>query len=372
MLHDPYKPIVNGSVGGEDNLVQLEIQQLLDRGIDVIDGRNFDFGGIKKFNQLRAQSYGSHPDVISTILSTKPHVIHTHNLSQRSGYKWMEHTEIPIVSSIHNYRLFCASSIAWRNGQHCFECRDRSSYSAIRHSCDGVRGAINASRHILWQPSQPQINIPKMFLTGSQMMNRVLSPIIPSQKLRILRNPGLTFQTSILRSNQRKGWLFAGRFVEEKGIIELIQNWPSGEYLDVAGSGPLRDEILRLIRSRPEINMIGTFPPGSAEVYYKYEGLVFPSTWLEGSPLVVADAFSSGTPVIAMDSSAAREQVELSQAGVVIEGKIDTAKLLSAFKKVRLNQDFFSNNASLASKKEFSIEIWSTSLIKLLTEASSL
>lgn len=372
VLHDPYKPIVNGSVGGEDNLVQLEIEQLSNRGIDVIDGRSFDFGSKKKFNQFRAQAFGSHSDVISTIVHMKPDVIHTHNLSQRSGYKWMEQTDIPIVSSIHNYRLFCASSIAWRDGQHCFECRDGSSLSALRHHCDGFRGAINVSRHLLFQPSQPQVRIPRMFLTGSEMMNLTLSPIIPSKKMRILRNPGLTVQSSEPKSSSRTGWLFAGRFVEEKGIIELIQNWPAGEKLDIAGSGPLQDEILRLIKLRPEISMIGTFPPGSLDVYYNYEGLVFPSTWLEGSPLVVADAMSAGTPVIAMNSSAAKEQVELSQAGVVIEGKLDTPKLLSALRKVRVNNERFSNNASLASIKVFSINLWATSLVEYLLEAKSL
>lgn len=44
VLHDPYKPIENGSVGGEDNLVQLEIEQLSHKGYEVFDGRSFDVG----------------------------------------------------------------------------------------------------------------------------------------------------------------------------------------------------------------------------------------------------------------------------------------------------------------------------------------
>ena len=372
VLHDPYKPIVSGSVGGEDNLVQLEIEQLSKLGSEVIDARTFDSGGVRKFNQVRAQSYGSHREVLSTIQKTNPDVIHTHNLSQRSGYKWMEQTDVPIVSSIHNYRLFCASSIAWRNGNNCFECRDKSALSAFRHQCDGVRGAINASRHLFFQPTHPQIQSPKLFLTGSEMMNTALSPIIPAKKMRILRNPGLANRQRQNPSRSRKGWLFAGRFVEEKGIIELIQNWPPSEHLDLAGSGPLSEKILGLIESRPNIRMIGTFPPGTLDIYYGYEGLIFPSTWLEGSPLVIADALSTGTPVIALDVSAAKEQVELSRAGVVVEGGLNAPKLQSAFKKIRLNSVHYSRNALIAADTLFSIENWTALLNRYLSEAASL
>jgi glycosyltransferase involved in cell wall biosynthesis len=372
VLHDPYKPIVNGSVGGEDNLAQLEIEQLSNLGNELIDGRTFDSGGIRKFNQLRAQSYGSHSEVLSTIQKTKPDVIHTHNLSQRSGYKWMHQTDVPIVSSIHNYRLFCASSIAWRNGHNCFECRDKSAISALRHQCDGARGAINASRHLFLQPSHPQIHSPKLFLTGSEMMNTALSPIIPLNKMRILRNPGLANKQRKHPGRLRKGWLFAGRFVEEKGIIDLIKNWPSFEYLDLAGSGPLSKEIARLIKSRPQIRMIGTFPPGTLAIYYSYEGLIFSSTWLEGSPLVIADALSTGTPVIALDVSAAKEQVELSQAGVVVEGTLNVAKLQSAFQNIRSNSVNYSGNALMAAETHFSIENWTSLLNQYLSEATSL
>jgi len=372
VLHDPYKPIANGSVGGEDNLVQLEIEQLSGQGHEVIDGRSFDSGSMRKFNQLRAQSYGSHSDVLLTISRTKPDVIHTHNLSQRSGYKWMNQTDLPIVSSIHNYRLFCASSIAWRSGQNCFECRDRSSMSALRHHCDGARGAVNASRQLLLQPSRPQIHSPKLFLTGSEMMNQALSPIIPNSKFRILRNPGLPVQQTLDPPKSRKGWLFAGRFVEEKGILDLVRNWPSGEYLDLAGTGPLQEEIMGLIKTRPQIRMIGTFPPGTLEIYYNYEGLIFPSTWLEGSPLVIADALSTGTPIVALDVSAACEQVELSRAGVVIKGGLSVGKLQSAFQEIRLNSLNYSKNALLASRTTFSLENWSFRLSQFLSEAATL
>ena len=124
VLHDPYLPVTMGAVGGEDNVAKLEIETIAKRGHEVIDGRLMDIGIGKKLNQLRAQTIGSNPDVVEKIRATNPDVIHTHNLNQRSGYSWMNQTNIPVVSSIHNYRLFCPSSIAYRSGHHCLECRD--------------------------------------------------------------------------------------------------------------------------------------------------------------------------------------------------------------------------------------------------------
>jgi glycosyltransferase involved in cell wall biosynthesis len=46
------------------------------------------------------------------------------------------------------------------------------------------------------------------------------------------------------KSLRRQGWIFAGRLSAEKGIISLIQSWPSHEKLDVAGDGPLLNQII--------------------------------------------------------------------------------------------------------------------------------
>ena len=85
VLHDPYLPVTMGAVGGEDNVAKLEIETISQRGHEVIDGRFMDSGIGKKFNQLRAQTIGSNPNVIEMIKATNPDVIHTHNLNQRSG-----------------------------------------------------------------------------------------------------------------------------------------------------------------------------------------------------------------------------------------------------------------------------------------------
>jgi len=372
LLHDPYLPVTMGAVGGEDNVAKLEIETISRRGHEVIDGRLMDSGIGKKLNQLRAQTIGSNPDVIEKIRATNPDVIHTHNLNQRSGYSWMSQNNIPVVSSIHNYRLFCPSSIAYRSGHHCLECRDNGAIKAIQNRCDGVRGTLNASRHLVFQRTNPQISIPAMFLISSNLMEKVLDPIIPKNKFRLLRNPG-TIPAHLTSSKEiRKGWIFAGRLIEEKGILDLITNWPESEKLDIAGDGPLRESISELIAEKSNIQLIGTYPPGENSIFSKYEGLIFPSKWFEGSPLVTMECLATGTPIICTDQSGASEQVGESKGGVVIAGALSTNKLVEAQANIRANFDLYSRNAIAAISGEFSVETWGRKLEGYLKEAIEL
>ena len=372
VLHDPYLPVTAGAVGGEDNLAKLEIETLSKRGHEVIDGRLMDSGIGKKLNQLRAQTIGSNPGVIEKIRATNPDVIHTHNLNQRSGYSWMSQNDIPVVSSVHNYRLFCPSSIAYRSGHHCLECRDQGAIKAIQHSCDGIRGTLNASRHLIFQRANPQINIPAMFLISSNLMERVLDPIIPKSKFRLLRNPGMIPTQFTSRKEIRNGWIFAGRLIEEKGILDLIMNWPENEKLDIAGDGPLRKGVSELIAQKSNIQLIGTYPPGENNIFTKYEGLVFPSKWFEGSPLVTMECLATGTPIICTDQSGASEQVTKTKGGVVISGALSRNKLAESQAEIRANFDFYSRNAIAAISEEFSVDTWARKLEGYLQEALEL
>ena len=368
ILHDPYKPITLGSLGGEDNLVQLEIDNLRELGHEIIDGRKTDDGYRRKFNQFRAQSFGSSSEVFGALEFYKPEIVHTHNLNQRSGYKWLNSVSIPVVSSLHNYRVFCPSSIAWRDGAPCFECRDRTAFRAIANKCDSYVGLVNATRMLAFQRDAPQIKTPKKFILASNLMAKSLEKLIPINKVEILRSPGMKFSKPANELRSRNAWLYAGRLTPEKGILNLIANWPSEEKLDIAGAGPLFEEIKNLIKQKGNIKLIGIYPPGDNSIYEKYVGLIFSSTWYEGSPLVVADSLATGTPVICTDESGARELLEISNGGIVIEGSFSQDKLRGAMTTLRDNFEFYSQNARASSQTELSLENWTLRLEEIFID----
>ena len=166
----------------------------------------------------------------------------------------------------------------------------------------------------------------------------------------------------------RNAWLYAGRLTPEKGILNLIANWPSEEKLDIAGAGPLFEEIRNLIKQKSNIKLIGIYPPGDNSIYEKYVGLIFSSTWYEGSPLVVADSLATGTPVICTDESGARELLEISNGGIVIKGSFSQDKLRDAMTTLRDNFEFYSQNARVSSQTEFSLENWTLRLEEIFID----
>ena len=368
VLHDQYRPITKGAIGGEDNLVDLEIKLLRESGHDVFDLRNYISGPKRKFNQIRASSYGSNPLIIKNIKKFKPQIIHAHNMNQYSGFAWMNHTTVPIYWSLHNYRIFCPISIAWKNGKICTKCRDNGNFESIKNNCNLKLSSLAYSRSLIFQKSQPELSIPRMYITSSAKMQASLRNMIPEEKMRILHNPSFTNPSKICETNERNGWLFAGRLTPEKGILELIKTWPSNEILDIAGDGPLHSKIKEEIKNKPNIRLIGIYAPTDKEIYMKYKGLIFPSIWLEGSPLVVLDAIAAGTPVITNNISGAEEIVARSEGGVIIDGDFTTDKLQMAINDVNANFIKLSANALNASKNEFSSSSWIKQLTNMFEE----
>jgi glycosyltransferase involved in cell wall biosynthesis len=368
MIHDPYLSIKEGSVAGEDNLAELQIKILLELGHEVFDSRVIDFGLKRKKNQLIAQATGASVDIIKNINRFKPDVIHTLNLSQRTGYEWMRKTSVPIASSIHNFRLFCPASIAWRDGKVCTKCLDSSAINAIKYRCAGKIGGLNSIRHLVFQRDYPQVNIPKMFLLASEKMRSIFLRIIPESKLAVLSTPSSTTNVRISSESKRNGWLFSGRLTKEKGIIELINSWPDHENLHIAGNGPLKESIVKLIRDKQNVKLIGTYSPGDHSIFLNYEGLIFPSTWLEGSPLVVMECLGTGTPVICTSFSSASEQVRGVNGGVVIDGDLSKLNITEAMQKIRMNFKLFSSNALFQTQDKYSISSWGLTFERLLTE----
>jgi glycosyltransferase involved in cell wall biosynthesis len=211
---------------------------------------------------------------------------------------------------------------------------------------------------LVLQREAPQIKIPKKFILASQLMAESMEKLIPFEKIEILRSPGIEYSKSVGDGVNRSGWLYAGRLTPEKGILNLVTNWPSNENLDIAGDGPLLAEIADLIKSKENIKLIGIYPPGDNAIYRKYEGLIFSSTWYEGSPLVVADSLATGTPVICTDESGAMELVDLSKGGIVISGSFSEENLSNSMKKIRVDFEFYSRNAIQSSQTFLSKASW--------------
>jgi glycosyltransferase involved in cell wall biosynthesis len=114
------------------------------------------------------------------------------------------------------------------------------------------------------------------------------------------RNAGISEDTSVL--------LFVGRFMHEKGILDLIEACRLLKQAQVKfvlfclGNGPLVKDVTDFITSNgmeANIKLLGHIHENETRAYYSNcEILILPTYHQEGFPMAVFQAIGAGRPVI--------------------------------------------------------------------------
>lgn len=142
---------------------------------------------------------------------------------------------------------------------------------------------------------------------------------------------------------ERLRFLFVGRIVAEKGVIELLkafdqvsQRYPEAT-LTIAGElmKNERDQetMLRfqeLVSANKQINYVG-FVQDMPDLFKRHDVFLLPS-YREGLPRSILEAMASGLPVIATDIRGCREEVEDGQSGFLVPVE-DVGALASAIER---------------------------------------
>ncbi|WP_329368219.1 glycosyltransferase family 4 protein [Streptomyces sp. NBC_01483] len=263
---------------------------------------------------------------LATLEQLAPDVVHVHNLFPNFGTEWLEHWTGPLVATVHNYRPVCAAGTLFRNGEVCTRCPDGDRWAGMRNGC--YRASRTATVPLAWAirggaAAHPVLRrADRIVLLSERSRDLYLRFGLPAEKLALVPNfvevpdRSRIENPEIASPGATPRWLFVGRLTEEKGIVPLLQNWPRGEHLDVIGSGPLEStcrqlapEHVRLLGSRPREHVLDMLPG--------YTGLIFPSLWFEGNPLVYQEALACGVPVLARAGSSAGDSVRQEGTGAL-------------------------------------------------------
>lgn len=112
-------------------------------------------------------------------------------------------------------------------------------------------------------------------------------------------------------AKKNKGLGYLGRLTQEKGILGLVKANKAllaDVPLAIGGGGPQLDEIGALVaKNKLKTKLFGQVTDKSA-FFRNFNVLMLPSA-TEALPLVVLEAFSAGTPVVAFDLPALRDLI---------------------------------------------------------------
>jgi len=261
------------------------------------------------------------------IREARPEVAHFHNTFLRispAAYYACKEEGVPVVQTLHNYRLICPGALIMRDGKVCEDCVGKGlPWTGVVHGCwrgSRVQTAVVAamlSIHRWVRTWQKKVNLYIALTKFSR--SKFIEGGLPPEK--IVVKPNFVDPDPGVREDQGGYVLFVGRLSPEKGIQTMLKAGSKLKRiaLKILGNGPLMDEIQRTVCNNglDMLEILGQRP--RREVFEFMKGarlIVFPSEWYEGFPVTIAEAFACGVPVIASRLGAMAEIIEDKRTGL--------------------------------------------------------
>ncbi|WP_332644798.1 glycosyltransferase family 4 protein [Aeromicrobium sp.] len=311
---------------GENVVVGLQVEALKRAGHEVLlVGRSTDELEQASTYPLRAglrAATGRGDSPLAEIEAHRPDVVHVHNLFPNLGRRWVEQLDIPLVTTLHNYRPMCPAATLFRDGASCTLCPDsKSARPAVTHSCfKGSRAQTLPVAIGTRFDDDPLLRRADRIVTlHDNMLATYAHYGVPEDRL--VTVPNFVPSRSEPAGQRTDEWLFVGRLTYDKGIIELLTHWPADRALVIVGAGPQADEAEAL--AGPNVTFVGQRSAAEVgELMSSARGLVFPSLWPEGLPTVYLEALAAGLPVVAWPQSIVGSLVARDGTGLVTAGNL--------------------------------------------------
>ncbi len=315
--------------GGEDQVFAAEAEILRSHGDEVrlFTVHNARIAAMGKLQLVKSTVWNHQilAELSAILRDDRPDIVHFHNtfpLVSPAGYTAARRLRIPVVQTLHNFRLLCLNALFLRNGKPCEDCLGRSvAWPGIVHAC--YRNSRQASTVVAamlathrsrgtWQTDVDT------YITVSEFARaKFIEGGLPAARLVV--KPNFLPDDPGPGSHQGRFGLYVGRLSQEKGIATLARLWGSlspGIPLRVIGSGPL--ETLAA-DNLPGVEWFGRQPrEGVLGAMKEAAFLVFPSECYEGFPMVVLEAMATGLPIIASRRGALPEVLENGRSGMLV------------------------------------------------------
>ena len=321
--------------GGEASVFEAECTLLENHGHQIIPYTkdNHQINEISSKISLALNTHWStqsYKELKTIIEKEKPDIAHFHNtfpLISPSAYYACQEMGVPVVQTLHNYRLMCPAAIFLRNGNICEDCMGKNfAFPGILHKCyrdSRVQTAISASTVLFHRIIRTWHNQIDRFIALTEFAaNKFIEGGIPAEKLAI--KPNFIDNQNIVQTEPSDYCIFIGRLSPEKGINQLIQVWKNfpDQKLKIIGSGPLENELKKLVRDYQldNVEFVGAVKIEEVLKLLSYaQFLILPTQVYETFGRVIIEAYSCGKPVLASQIGAIEELILDGKTGLLFD-----------------------------------------------------
>ena len=253
-------------------------------------------------------------------------IVHAHNIygglttsildiAQKKG--------VPVVMTLHDYKLICPAYLMLNRGSVCEDCRNRQFIYCLLKTC--YKESLTASGVYCiesylnkWLHKYDTI---RYFICPSKFSLRKHADHGINRE-RLLYIPNFVNCAEHEPSYKEGSYaLFVGRLSKEKGILTLLN---AAEYLDIpiriVGDGPLKAEYEDYVAGHKINHVIFEGYKSGDDLKRLYENaafLVIPSECYENAPMTILEAYSYGKSVIGSRIGGIPEMIEPGRTGLL-------------------------------------------------------
>jgi glycosyltransferase involved in cell wall biosynthesis len=321
--------------GGEDVVFRKEGHLLKQAGHEVSEYRR-DNDEIKGYSKLRRLSligqpvwaWDSYRDFGALLRKNRPEIVHVHNTFPliSPSILWVCRREgVPVVHTLHNYRLLCPQANFFRAGKPCQDCIMGSYWQGVAHGCyrnSALSTTPVALMLTVHREGKTWIRMVDQYIAPSAFArNQFVKAGFPASHITLKPNfvdpdPGARVGTGSYA-------LCIGRVSPEKGVETLLRAWrqlPKTYTLRILGEGPLRARLQAESEGLTNIKFMGWLPHDQAmEVVKGARFLIFPSELYETFGLGIVEAFACGVPAVVSRLGAMQEIVQEGHTGFLFQ-----------------------------------------------------
>ncbi len=317
--------------GGEDECREAEERLLREMGhlVEVYEENNERIAALGKMQMAfrTVWSVEAYKTLKSRLMEQTHDVVHVQNffpLISPSVYYAAKSEGVPVVQTLHNYRLLCPNGLFFRDGHVCEDCLGKFvPWPGVLHGCYRANrpatGAV-ATMLTLHRTLRTWTKMVDVYIALTEFArNKFIEGGFPAEK--IVVKPNFVHPDLGIGSGRGGYALFVGRLSVEKGLDTLLAAWErlGGQVpLKIVGDGPLASQVVDTIKKLDYVEWLGRRP---LEEVHALMGeamvLIFPSKWYETFGRVAVEAFAKGTPAIAANIGAIAELIAHGRTGLL-------------------------------------------------------
>ncbi|MGW8122597.1 glycosyltransferase family 4 protein [Roseivirga echinicomitans] len=372
-IHNRYQ-----KVGGEESVVEEEKNILLNHGHQVFQfikdsAEIADYSKLELFNLLLRQRASKQvAEALRQVINEfKPDICHVHNvypLISPVVFSVCNSMGIPVVQTLHNYKMVCTNGLLFREGEVCELCLNKSLYYSIKYKC-------YRDSYLATAVQADTLEFHRKKGTWSEKVDRYIC-LTDFQKEKLVSG-GMREEIMSVKPNFIKAidlnvsyedfFLFVGRLDYSKGLADLLYLFEHNKVSKFVVIGESDDP--KVFNTFPNVKFIGK--KDRAEVWNymsRCKAVIFPSKYYEGMPMVILESFALKKAVIARNIGAMSSMISHNNNGL----KYDEAKGLEQLVR-ELDEDdsrlkTLGNNAYSTFREKYNDDVGYQNLIQLYTD----